>query len=119
MAILGDSAFGFSAMDLETAVRLGLKKIVIIIMDNHGIYHGLYKEDFDQTSPKNLPATTLSPNTRYDLLAQSLGANGWFCDDLSSLELALQEIWSDRQAKPAIIQVKINPMERKKFVCYI
>ncbi|KAJ1806370.1 hypothetical protein LPJ75_005069, partial [Coemansia sp. RSA 2598] len=43
VAIVGDSAFGFSAMELETAVRCHLPLIVIVI-NNNGIYFGLEKD---------------------------------------------------------------------------
>ncbi len=37
IAIVGDSAFGFSAMELETATRYNLP-LIVIILNNNGIY---------------------------------------------------------------------------------
>ncbi|XP_019853619.1 PREDICTED: 2-hydroxyacyl-CoA lyase 1-like [Amphimedon queenslandica] len=44
--IQGDSAFGFSGMEIETAYRYKLP-IVFIIMNNSGIYQGLPREQYD------------------------------------------------------------------------
>lgn len=37
VAVVGDSAFGFSAMELDTATRYNLP-LIIIILNNNGIY---------------------------------------------------------------------------------
>ena len=71
IGIEGDSAFGFSAMEIETAVRTNLP-MVIFVINNSGIYHG--------TEPSNdesaLPPTALGREIPYHQLAQSLGAWG-------------------------------------------
>lgn len=41
----GDSAFGFSGMEVETMVRYKLP-IIIVIVNNSGIYSGLDKDVF-------------------------------------------------------------------------
>lgn len=45
--IQGDSAFGFSALDYETAVRYRLPLICIII-NNNGIYNGFDQNTWEQ-----------------------------------------------------------------------
>jgi len=79
VAIVGDSAFGFrylilttlvlitSAMEIETAVRTGLP-VIIFVINNNGIYFGLDASTYKQARP--LPSTALTPDTRYDLIAQ-------------------------------------------------
>lgn len=81
----GDSAFGFSAMEIETAVRnrLGL---VIIVMNNSGIYHGV-----GQKVEGSLPSTALSQDCRYDLVGQGLGAVGYIVHTLQELENAFKK----------------------------
>lgn len=81
----GDSAFGFSAMEIETAVRnrLGL---VIIVMNNSGIYHGI-----GQKVEGSLPSTALSQDCRYDLVGQGLGAVGYIVHTLQELENAFKK----------------------------
>lgn len=39
VGILGDSAFGFSAMEIETATRYNLP-FVVIVLNNNGIFTG-------------------------------------------------------------------------------
>jgi len=67
VAIVGDSAFGFSAMEIETAVRSDLPLLVFVI-NNNGIYFGLDASEYSRANP--LPSTALSPDTRYDLIAE-------------------------------------------------
>lgn len=45
ICVEGDSAFGFSAMEIETMFRYKLP-IVIIIVNNNGIYSGLDAETY-------------------------------------------------------------------------
>jgi 2-hydroxyacyl-CoA lyase 1 len=66
VGIVGDSAFGFSAMEIETAVRSNLP-LLIFVINNNGIYFGLDSKTYKQTHP--LPSTALSPDTRYDMIA--------------------------------------------------
>ncbi|CAB4252763.1 similar to Saccharomyces cerevisiae YEL020C Hypothetical protein with low sequence identity to Pdc1p [Maudiozyma barnettii] len=86
--IQGDSAFGFSGMEIETLVRLGLG-CVIVVMNNSGIYHG--------NNPNS--STKLSERCRYDQLAKGLGAQGYMVTDLIDLKKKFQE---------AIIQSREN-----------
>lgn len=72
--ITGDSAFGFSGMEIETLTRLGMG-VVIVVMNNSGIYHG--------NNPGS--ATKLTENCRYDLVARGLGAQGKLITTLSEL----------------------------------
>lgn len=46
ICVEGDSAFGFSGMEIETMFRYNLP-ITIIVVNNGGIYGGLNKETFD------------------------------------------------------------------------
>lgn len=47
VCVEGDSAFGFSGMEIETMIRYKLP-IVIIIVNNSGIYSGVEKEVFEE-----------------------------------------------------------------------
>ncbi|PIA18836.1 putative 2-hydroxyphytanoyl-CoA lyase [Coemansia reversa NRRL 1564] len=76
VAVVGDSAFGFSAMELETAVRSRLPLIVIVI-NNNGIYYGLEPEEYGALERQSqLPTTALLPGVRYELIAEAVGAKG-------------------------------------------
>lgn len=69
--IVGDGAFGFNAMELDTAVRHGLKVVFLVGNDaawgiDKNLQLGLYGKAV---------VTDLAPS-RYDLVAQGLGAHG-------------------------------------------
>ncbi|KAJ1657417.1 hypothetical protein IWQ61_003186 [Dispira simplex] len=89
VAVMGDSAFGFSAMEVETAVRARIP-LIIIVMNNGGIYHGVSPEGYDRLANRHqLPPTALSQDTRYDLVAQGLGAKGYHVCTPEELRQAL------------------------------
>lgn len=46
ICVEGDSAFGFSGMEIETMIRYQLP-IVIVIVNNGGIYGGFDQETYD------------------------------------------------------------------------
>lgn len=87
LLIQGDSAFGFSAMDIETAVRFRLG-LVILVMNNSGIYHGT-EHNSGASNFDELPTTALSEKCRYDLVAKGLGGNGYLVTTLVGLQHAL------------------------------
>jgi 2-hydroxyacyl-CoA lyase 1 len=91
VAIMGDSAFGFSAMEIETAARCKLP-LIIIIINNNGIYHGL--DDIKSVPSDKLPSFTLMPETRYDLLANSVYGQGFLVKDSTQLQSALQKCFN-------------------------
>ncbi|KAJ2691228.1 hypothetical protein IWW39_000127 [Coemansia spiralis] len=75
VAIVGDSAFGFSAMELETAVRARLP-LVVVVINNSGIYFGLDQDQYEERRDA-LPSTALTPEVRYELIAEAVGAKGY------------------------------------------
>ena len=64
ICIEGDSAFGFSGMELETMVRYKCK-VVVIVFNNGGIYTGARDN-----------ATAFSPSIRHDELIKAFGGLG-------------------------------------------
>ena len=54
-------------MEIETAIRSSLP-LLIFVINNNGIYFGLDAATYKQT--KMLPSTALTPETRYDLIAE-------------------------------------------------
>ena len=72
----GDSAFGFSGLEVETIARYKLP-IVLIIVNNNGIYSGfespLYEEITEEGEPTlTSPPTALLPAVRYILCVTNL-----------------------------------------------
>jgi oxalyl-CoA decarboxylase len=99
LAIEGDSAFGFSGMELETICRYKLP-IIVMILNNSGIYHG---------DPAGVPPspTGLTHNARYDKLIAAFGGAGYHTTDTKGLASALSEALDS--GAPALINVVIDP----------
>jgi oxalyl-CoA decarboxylase len=100
VAIEGDSAFGFSGMEVETICRYDLP-IVILVFNNNGIYHG----DRPGTAPPS--PTGFVENARYDRLIEAFGGVGYHVEDTSSLAKALETSLAAR--RPALINCAIDP----------
>lgn len=89
VAIEGDSAFGFSGIEVETAVRSKLP-MIIFVMNNGGVYHG-YDENAYRENGRPLPSTGLQQSTRYDSMAESLGAEGRTVRTIDEIKRATQD----------------------------
>ena len=78
VAVQGDSAFGFSAMDVETAVRYGLR-ITFVVFNNSGVYSGASDDERQRGEREGgfaLPVTALSYHTRYEMMGEMWGGKG-------------------------------------------
>ncbi|KAI8643954.1 thiamine pyrophosphate enzyme, N-terminal TPP binding domain-containing protein [Parasitella parasitica] len=114
VSIVGDSAFGFSAMELETAVRSHLP-LLIIVINNNGIYHGLEDEEYHAAlKDGTLPTTSLSVETRYDLISEACGGKGWFVKNRVELAKAVKEALAAKD-ETCVINVMITPGGRTKL----
>ncbi|KAG2171422.1 hypothetical protein INT43_009083 [Umbelopsis isabellina] len=114
VSIVGDSAFGFSAMELETAARAKLP-LLILVINNNGIYHGLDHNDYESSRENNnLPSTALSPDTRYDLIAEACGGRGWLAKNRKELREAVKAALATRDTT-CLINVVITPGGRTKL----
>jgi len=99
VAIEGDSAFGFSGMEIETICRYKLP-VVILVFNNGGIYRG---DEIDSApSPTGFIA-----NARYEKLIEAFGGTGYHVADTPSLTKALTDALAAGQ--PALINVVIDP----------
>ncbi|KAL3465296.1 hypothetical protein BJX64DRAFT_275185 [Aspergillus heterothallicus] len=107
VAFEGDSAFGFSAMEIETLARYRIPALIFVV-NNSGIYHGdsasesAWKTLQDQTvsnntksedapEKKGLRSTSLLYETRYEMLATMCGGKGYFVRNEEELEKATRE----------------------------
>lgn len=100
IALEGDSAFGFDAMDMETICRYQLPVIVVVI-NNGGIYKGTSHStevEVDRPDP-----TKLDNDAHYDMLAAAFGGDGYFVEKPDEFKNALQKAYS--AGKPAVISV--------------
>jgi len=102
VAVVGDSAFGFSGMELETICRYRLP-IVTAIFNNGGVYKG------DETNSHSAdPApTVLLQSSRYEQLIEAFGGNGYYAEDPKTVAAAMHEALAS--GKPAVINCLIDP----------
>ncbi|KAE8351412.1 hypothetical protein BDV28DRAFT_158779 [Aspergillus coremiiformis] len=105
VALEGDSAFGFSAMEIETLARYRIPALIFVV-NNSGIYHGdaategAWMTLQDQTASndtlseggsRGLRSTSLLYETRYEMLAAMCGGKGYFVRTEEELEVATRE----------------------------
>lgn len=113
--IEGDSAFGFSGMELETACRKKLP-ILFIVINNNGIYAGMDKKSFESWEGP-IPSTILLPDARYDMISIAFGGLGYLCDtpeQVSSRVGEFVESWKQGKAKTTVLNVLISPFGARK-----
>jgi len=98
----GDSAFGFSGMEVETICRYKLP-VCIVVFNNNGIYRGT-----DVNSVGSDPATTVFvKNARYDKIAEAFGGVGVQVTTPDELKRAVNEAMDS--GKPTLINAVIDP----------
>lgn len=102
VAVEGDSAFGFSGMELETICRYHLP-IVTVIFNNGGVYKG---DEINHASSDPAP-TVLLQSSRYERLIEAFGGTGYYAEDPEALTAAMREVLT--AAKPAVINCLIDP----------
>lgn len=103
VAIEGDSAFGFSGMEIETICRYSLP-VVTIVFNNGGIYRG---DDVNRGGGTDPSPTAFVKDSRYDKLIQAFGGTGHHVTDVQGLTKAFTE--SLASGKPALINCVIDP----------
>ena len=103
VAIEGDSAFGFSGMELETICRYSLP-VVTIVFNNGGIYRGV---DVNRGGGTDPAPTAFVKDSRYDKLIEAFGGTGHHVTDTQGLTKSLTE--SLASGKPAVINCVIDP----------
>jgi oxalyl-CoA decarboxylase len=103
VAIEGDSAFGFSGMEIETICRYRLP-VVIVVFNNGGIYHG---DDVNRSGGADPGPTVLMGSARYDRLIEAFGGKGYHVTGTEALGMALSEALA--AGTPALINCVIDP----------
>lgn len=102
LCVEGDSAFGFSGMEVETICRYGLP-VCIVVFNNNGIYRGT---DTDPTGRD--PATTVFvQDSRYDKMMEAFGGAGYHVTTPDELTRAVNEAMNS--GRPALINAVIDP----------
>jgi acetolactate synthase I/II/III large subunit len=101
--LLGDGAFGFSAMEFDTFARLGVN--VVGVMGNNGIW-ALEKHPMEFLYGYSV-AADLRPGTRYDQVVAALGGHGELVERPAELKPALERAFS--AGVPALVNVLTDP----------
>jgi oxalyl-CoA decarboxylase len=102
LAIEGDSAFGFSGMEVETICRYKLP-VCIVIFNNDGIYRGT---DVNKVSDDPAP-TVFVKGARYDKMMEAFGGVGINATSPDELKRAVNEAMDS--GKPTLINAVIDP----------
>lgn len=108
--VVGDSAFGFSGMEVETACRYKLP-LKIFIVNNNGISKGEESLDEDRDA-SSVPAYALLPSAKYEYLALAFGGKGVSVSDHTSLAKIVPEVLSDNNLW--IVNIMIDPSANRK-----
>jgi oxalyl-CoA decarboxylase len=101
VAIEGDSAFGFSGMEIEAVCRYNLP-IVTVVLNNSGVYRG------DDPSTTSDPAPT-ALKARHDLMIEAFGGKGYQATTPTEVAAALREALA--AGVPALIDCVIDPSD--------
>ena len=102
LAVEGDSAFGFSGMEVETICRYRLP-VCVVIFNNDGIYRGT-----DVNSTGSDPATTVFvKGSRYDKMIEAFGGVGVNATSPDELKRAVNAAMDS--GKPTLINAVIDP----------
>ena len=102
VAIEGDSAFGFSGMEVETICRYELP-IVVIIFNNNGVYNGT---DVNPTGGKDVAPTVFVKGARYDKMMEAFGGIGYHATTPQELTEGLEKAIAS--GKPTLINAVID-----------
>ena len=103
VAIEGDSAFGFSGMELETVCRYRLP-VTTVIFNNNGIYKGS-DPNLNPNRP-DVAVTAFVKGARYDKMIEAFGGIGYNVTTPAELTRALTEAIA--AGKPALINAVID-----------
>ncbi len=102
VAIEGDSAFGFSGMEIETICRYNLP-ICVVVFNNGGIYRGT---DVNPTGGSDVATTVFVKEARYDKMMEAFGGVGINATSPDELKEAVNE--AIESGKPTLVNAVID-----------
>ncbi len=103
LAVEGDSAFGFSGMEIETICRYQLP-VCVVIFNNSGIYRGT---DANPTGGADPAPTVFTKDARYDWMIKAFHGVGVNATSPDELDQAVREAIAS--GKPTLVNAVINP----------
>lgn len=102
LAVEGDSAFGFSGMEIETICRYNLP-ICVVVFNNGGIYRGT---DVNPTGGVDAATTVFVKDARYDKMMEAFGGVGVHVTSPDALSRAVNEAMDS--GKPTLVNAVID-----------
>lgn len=103
LAVEGDSAFGFSGMEIETICRYKLP-VCVVVFNNNGIYRGT---DVNPSGGDDVATTVFVEDSRYDKMMEAFGGVGVHVTNPDELSQAVNEALDS--GKPTLINAAIDP----------
>jgi oxalyl-CoA decarboxylase len=102
LAVEGDSAFGFSGMEIETICRYNLP-VCIVVFNNNGIYRGA---DKNPTGGADVAPTVFVKDARYDQMMAAFGGAGIYATNPDELSKAVRDALAS--GKPTLVNAVID-----------
>jgi len=102
IAVEGDSAFGFSGMEVETICRYDLP-VCVVILNNNGVYRG---DEANPTGGRDPSPLVFVKGARYEKLMEAFGGVGVLATTPAELRDAMEE--AIRSRKPTLINAVID-----------
>jgi oxalyl-CoA decarboxylase len=101
IAVCGDSAFGFSGMEVETICRYNLP-VCVVVFNNNGVYKGT------DVNPRggDVAPTVFVKGARYDMMMAAFGGVGVVANTPAELDKAMKEALAS--GKPTLINAIID-----------
>lgn len=105
----GDSAIGFSGMEMETLVRYGFP-VKIVVLNNGGIGPGM--PEIPENPMMNLKPNALIYGARYDRMMEAFGGKGYFVEDPKKIRGALDGAME--HPGPALVNIVLSQSSARK-----
>jgi oxalyl-CoA decarboxylase len=102
LAVEGDSAFGFSGMEIETICRYNLP-ICVVVFNNNGIYRGT---DVNPSGGADAATTVFVKDARYDKMMEAFGGVGVHATSPDDLARAVNAALDS--GKPTLVNAVID-----------
>src|SRR5207302_3529838 len=102
LCVEGDSAFGFSGMEVETICRYNLP-VCVVILNNNGVYRG---DEVNATGGRDPSPLVFVKGARYEKLMEAFGGVGVLARTPAELRNAMEE--AIRSRKPTLINAAID-----------
>jgi oxalyl-CoA decarboxylase len=103
LAVVGDSAFGFSGFEVETICRYNLP-VCVVVFNNNGIYRGT---DVNPTGGPDAAPMVFVKDARYDKIMEAFGGVGVHATTPDELRRAVNAAMDS--GKPTLINAVIDP----------